>query len=282
MELLSVLHDAFLGYTAIYICIGFSLLFLRKAAGGEVGPGYWSISFLLNGIGFLWWAGTVMPRPFLFFSIGEVFHMLGFITLVSGTYRFVGNSFHRWNIYALALFIMVWAGVMILMARNWSGAFFLYSALRALLFLYAGSMILKSIPLKLLKGRNIAGWGLILWGIYVPLFPLMLFWPSVFPLVFGFLVGFHVLSVVGMTVLILDRMRIRVETIEKHARRLEGLLPICSHCKKIRDDQNHWHAIESYIRERSDAEFSHGICPECVKTLYSELHFNRGNIGVGS
>ncbi|MFH2066818.1 MAG: hypothetical protein ABIK15_16590 [Pseudomonadota bacterium] len=51
---------------------------------------------------------------------------------------------------------------------------------------------------------------------------------------------------------------------------LEGILPVCSSCKKIRDDQNNWHAIESYIRDRSDAEFSHGICPECAARLYPE------------
>ena len=271
---LPALHDSFLGYTAIFVCIGFSLLFLRKAAIGEVGPGYWSTSFFLNGMGFLFWAGAVTSRPFLFFTLGEIFHMLGFLALVCGTYRFTENSFQRWNIYALGGFIIVWLGVMRLMALNWPLAFFLYSALRAVLFLWAGSMFLKFAPLKSLRGRNLAGWGLMLWGIYVLLFPLMVHWPSAFPLAFGFLVGFHVLSMLGMTVLLLDRLRVRAETIEKHARRLEGLLPICSHCKKIRDDQNGWHPIESYIRERSDAEFSHGICPECLKIHYRDFIFS--------
>lgn len=44
---------------------------------------------------------------------------------------------------------------------------------------------------------------------------------------------------------------------------LQGLLPICSYCKKIRDDQNYWTDVESYIAEYSDAEFSHGVCPDC-------------------
>jgi PAS domain S-box-containing protein len=52
---------------------------------------------------------------------------------------------------------------------------------------------------------------------------------------------------------------------------LSGLLPICSSCKKIRDDQGYWNQIESYIKEHSEAEFSHGICPECAKRLYSEF-----------
>jgi hypothetical protein len=51
-------------------------------------------------------------------------------------------------------------------------------------------------------------------------------------------------------------------------RTLKGLLPICASCKKIRDDQGYWNHLEMYIREHSEAEFSHGLCPECVKKLY--------------
>jgi len=52
---------------------------------------------------------------------------------------------------------------------------------------------------------------------------------------------------------------------------LSGLLPICASCKKIRDDKGYWTQIEAYIRDHSEAEFSHSICPECVKNLYGDL-----------
>jgi PAS domain S-box-containing protein len=52
---------------------------------------------------------------------------------------------------------------------------------------------------------------------------------------------------------------------------LSGLLTICASCKKIRDDEGRWHQLEVYISEHADTIFSHGICPECVKKLYSEL-----------
>lgn len=51
---------------------------------------------------------------------------------------------------------------------------------------------------------------------------------------------------------------------------LTGLLPICAACKKIRDDQGYWQQVETYIAQRSQAEFSHGICPDCMKRLYPE------------
>jgi hypothetical protein len=52
---------------------------------------------------------------------------------------------------------------------------------------------------------------------------------------------------------------------------LSGLLPLCSSCKRIRDDQGYWQQIEAYIRDHSEAEFSHSVCPECAKKLYPEV-----------
>jgi len=54
-------------------------------------------------------------------------------------------------------------------------------------------------------------------------------------------------------------------------KQLSGLFPICASCKKIRDDKGYWNQIEVYIRDRSEAEFSHGICPDCFKKLYPDM-----------
>jgi len=59
-------------------------------------------------------------------------------------------------------------------------------------------------------------------------------------------------------------------------KQLSGLLPICCSCKKIRDDKGYWQQIESYIHAHSEAEFSHGICPECSRRLYPELYNDKG------
>ncbi|KKM87647.1 hypothetical protein LCGC14_1266730 [marine sediment metagenome] len=53
---------------------------------------------------------------------------------------------------------------------------------------------------------------------------------------------------------------------------LSGFIPICANCKNIRDDKGYWTQIEEYIRDHSEAEFSHGICPECAKKLYPEYY----------
>ena len=70
-----------------------------------------------------------------------------------------------------------------------------------------------------------------------------------------------------------ERERLILELQEALARvkSLSGLLPICAACKKIRDKRGAWHNLEFYIREHSEAEFSHGICPNCRRDLYPDI-----------
>ena len=58
-----------------------------------------------------------------------------------------------------------------------------------------------------------------------------------------------------------------LEVALSQVKQLQGLLPICSYCKNIRDEQNYWHRVESYISGHAEVEFSHGICPACYKDL---------------
>ncbi|HVN95760.1 MAG TPA: hypothetical protein VMT62_04990, partial [Syntrophorhabdaceae bacterium] len=53
---------------------------------------------------------------------------------------------------------------------------------------------------------------------------------------------------------------------------LSGFIPICASCKKIRDDRGYWNQLENYIREHSDADFTHGYCPDCMKKLFPEYY----------
>lgn len=76
---------------------------------------------------------------------------------------------------------------------------------------------------------------------------------------------------VGTRVVELElRLSERVRELEEalsHVKQLQGILPICSYCKKIRDDQNYWQRVESYVGEHSEAKFSHGICPDCYEAV---------------
>jgi len=63
----------------------------------------------------------------------------------------------------------------------------------------------------------------------------------------------------------------RVNLFLKEIRTLEGLLPICARCKNIRDDKGFWHRVEEYIRDHSEAEFTHSLCPDCAKEYKREI-----------
>jgi sigma-B regulation protein RsbU (phosphoserine phosphatase) len=80
---------------------------------------------------------------------------------------------------------------------------------------------------------------------------------------------------VGLRVLTLqERLADRVNELEaalSNVKRLHGLLPICSYCKRIRGDNQYWQQVEGYIAEHSDAQFSHGICPACLDDVNKQI-----------
>ncbi len=80
---------------------------------------------------------------------------------------------------------------------------------------------------------------------------------------------------VGVRVLALqEKLADRVQELQEalaNVKQLHGLLPICSYCKRIRGDDQYWTQVESYIAARSDAQFSHGICPPCAQKLDQEI-----------
>jgi PAS domain S-box-containing protein len=69
----------------------------------------------------------------------------------------------------------------------------------------------------------------------------------------------------------------KLEKALKEIKQLRGIIPICACCKKIRDDKGAWNQLEAYISDHSEAEFSHGICPECAEKLYPGFNFDKGS-----
>jgi AmiR/NasT family two-component response regulator len=68
-----------------------------------------------------------------------------------------------------------------------------------------------------------------------------------------------------------ERLILELQEALAQVRTLSGLLPICSSCKMIRDDEGYWNQLEAYIQDHSEVVFSHGLCPECAKKLYPEI-----------
>ncbi len=70
----------------------------------------------------------------------------------------------------------------------------------------------------------------------------------------------------------LERTTAKLQKALDNIKTLEGLLPICASCKNIRNDNGYWQQVEVYIREHSKAKFSHSICPDCARKLYSDYY----------
>lgn len=85
---------------------------------------------------------------------------------------------------------------------------------------------------------------------------------------------------VGVQMLALQKaLAERVQELEaalSQVKQLQGMLPICSYCKKIRDDQNYWQKVEHYISDHTNVQFSHGICPDCYERAISRVEEQPG------
>lgn len=75
--------------------------------------------------------------------------------------------------------------------------------------------------------------------------------------------------IVGLQQRLADRVG-QLEEALKRVRQLQGLLPICAYCKRIRDDRNYWNQVETYLADHTDVRFSHGICPACLERVMEE------------
>jgi hypothetical protein len=100
--------------------------------------------------------------------------------------------------------------------------------------------------------------------------PTFLYWNGGIRLI-AFLVIAVTLAQLRATITAERALRAKVQLALSEVRQLRGMLPICSSCKRIRNDEGAWEQIELYVRSHSDAEFTHGLCPECVRTLYPEM-----------
>ena len=180
--------------------------------------------------------------------------------LVAGAYRFAGFRYRVWNLVILLTWLAAWLFGLALIRNHIASAHFFLKTLRALIFMLAGSILVHKGRKDRTIGINIAGTSLIIWGSYIVIFSFIQINAALY---YGFLVGFQVLAAFGMVAMSMDTIRIRAEKSEKQVETLEGILPICAYCKKIRDEHDNWQLLEAYIEERSEAEFSHGICPVC-------------------
>lgn len=76
--------------------------------------------------------------------------------------------------------------------------------------------------------------------------------------------------VIDLQAALAERLR-HLEEAMARVNQLQGLLPICCYCKKVRDDKNYWHQVENYVARHVEVRFSHGVCPDCIERLRKDL-----------
>ncbi len=97
--------------------------------------------------------------------------------------------------------------------------------------------------------------------------PVFIYWNGGIRLV-AFVIIAITVAKLRVTLSVEHALRTEVQNALREVKQLRGLLPICSACKRIRDHEGTWVQIEQYVRAHTEAEFTHGICPECMRTLY--------------
>lgn len=164
------------------------------------------------------------------------------------------------------VFLYYWFGLSILLAIAdfYSGPFIQFP-------------ITYLIPVALASWYNGRWWGL-MFAIVLPLVRLgfnLQAWTIPWTIVEASVNALIRIAVLSSFAVVIDRTAAQTRILSKHVKMLEGLLPICSYCKKIRDESDAWQPMEKYIQARSAATFTHGICPDCLREQYGEMSRSR-------
>lgn len=126
------------------------------------------------------------------------------------------------------------------------------------------------LPIALASWFSGMGWGLIL-AVAMPLarwFFNITLWTIPWTYVEASINCLIRITVFSLFVVLIDRLARQQRRLSVEVDMLSGLLPICANCKKIRNASDEWEEIEAYISKKTDAEFTHGICPDCISKLY--------------
>lgn len=264
---------------AVVMVLFFCMLFLSRTRKTYPGFGIWTLSsfFSFAGLLFIGLRG-ILPEP-LSIMLANAFLFSSVWLLSTGMIRFAQLPASEWPHFIAFIACMLAASYFTFIQPSVGHRIILFSAFLALGVVRLVYMLSQS-SAPYMKGSRV----LILGGCV-----LGLVWTIIR---IGYIGTYHMDSqdflaasvINGMTLLInsccylaiffglsaLNFQRVEYDLIQarNEVKALKGIIPICCHCKKIRDDKGYWNQVEAYIRDHTDAEFSHGFCPECyTKTV---------------
>lgn len=268
----------FLGGLVLFVCL------FHMARSRKIYPGFtwWTAGTLLYSAGYLLFALRGTIPDLLSILMGDFLIILSFLAIPYGLVLFTGRRESGWPYLALVAATMT--GLFFFMAIrpdvNWRIVILsvplFYTMVRTWFVLKSHLFPLpKESSFLLFLGLALAAPLSVARVIYTFVFESSVeSYLSTSNVQILSNIGFHgcyVLACLGLCILNFQRVEFELKDTREDVKTLEGILPICASCKKIRDDQGYWRQVEAYIQSHSEAVFSHSICPECVEKLYPEL-----------
>lgn len=282
-------------YVFISTFMGIALLFYRAKQKTYAGYDHWTGGTILLAFGYLLFTlrGWAIPlwTSIIFANLAT---LLGVVLRLDGISRFIRTHPIRQGWYSLPLLLAVLCGYFHLIQDNIGIRTLFITSLLALTLFRMTTLLLRgaqrdnnSLFLAIgmlhaifgiaLVGRFLSMAGLSEWNMFKPFGSNVTFFALGLILEIGISLSFFMMQAQRLeTDLQLSHRELQETNAQLHQKIseikvLSGILPICMHCKKIRDDHGQWHQMERYVSKQTDAEFSHGICPECRETIYPNL-----------
>ncbi len=272
-----------LAFSAGIVCWALGTCFFALSRTSRVYPGFslWTIAAFLSGAGSILVGLRGLVPDFLSFLIGNTLVILSVIVIKRGCFVFFDEPQQpKFDTLSLLLFMVIQSYFSFvndsLHARIIIGS--LSHAANSLSMLYGlwRRQSPDAFPVSRLLSGSLLFFAMynLLRGTFSVLF-LVFSSESSAGIILGLSVLIQIASVlfIYFALLVCNAQRIEsdLQLAKEQIRTLYGILPICCHCKKIRSDSNAWQPVEQFVRDHSHAQFSHGICPDCIQKHYPEM-----------
>ncbi len=257
------------------------MFYIRRKQKTYDGFLHWVFAALSNAVGMLLLSQRDILPDFFSVIVGNALLLFSIVLINTGLSRFSGTR-PAYNFYAgsMILFISLYLYLTYSMP-SLSYRFVVFSAFQATLCILMIVIARRDLPRVLNKKNHTLYWFLVL-CIAWPLFRAVSYFFEKEHMTdlmqagishqFTFLGSIAAYIVLIIALIIINEQRVEQEMLaaKDEIKTITGLIPICATCKKIRDDKGSWSQLESYLSKHADLEFSHAICPECMRKLYPE------------
>lgn len=261
------------------VCLFICMIYIYKSRKTYPGFKQWTVAYALNSLGFVFISLRNILPGFITIILANLLIVLFFVLIARGLLYFAESKQTIWMDLLPPIVLILFFFYFVYVYPNLNMRIIVLSLIMVFISLRCVSINYKEIPL-ILGQRN---WFLTTAFLWVAT---SLLFRTVLTISYGgrsndFMMNSTIqgLSITAVSIgiifiavglIIINAQRLEKDLIkaDREINTLSGLLPICSKCKKIRDDQGYWNDLESYLEKHSDASFSHSLCRECSDNLY--------------